>query len=621
MTVAEMTFTEHLGELRTRLVRAAVAVLVGFFVAYNWHIELFDLVAGPLKDALASHGVYKLQALQVTETIIVYMKVSIVAGLIGVGPFVLYQVWAFVAPGLLPKEQRWVIPIVAFSSVFFVIGVAFAYEVMLPFVTGFLVEMTQEGGQVEMMLTISNAFSFSLVTMLLFGFIFELPLAIFFLSILGLVTHKGLLKFFRYFVVVAFIGGAILTPPDPISQTLLAVPVIGLYGLGILIAFLVGRRRTATGELKPIVGSRLIVTVVVAMALVGGIIFFALELLKPSLHATDLVPRDATFVAGLTPANLSDVADDALGGAAQAVASGSADTAKAVRDVISQGGVGTVVVIGDEEGHRAIIVDGGASGGTVPAGLEDGEGTTGAVIDEDVLVFGSRELVQAVVRCRSDEESCMAADSGHKGRLTELRQAGPAWLYAPEASEGWRALFPYGSEVETARTVSAVLSVGDGPVTVWSLELESEAAARAFRSRVLSWRDQRNRDAAQEERSARQDVELRDLERKTSALAKATREALGALAATRPPEGEDPAAFAVRRETLLAKLDGLARELEHAAPDAQGIAGHPLDEQENLIERLPKSDLRDWDVTTEGAAVELRLRLSQRGLLALLSGA
>ena len=133
-----MSLYGHLSELRSRLTWSLGAVFIGFFIAYGFHLELFDLVVYPVREALAERGLYRLQALHVTESIFVYLKLSAVVGIMGAFPFILYQIWAFISPGLLEEERRYVTPIVIFSSIFFALGVLFSYTVLLPFVTGFL---------------------------------------------------------------------------------------------------------------------------------------------------------------------------------------------------------------------------------------------------------------------------------------------------------------------------------------------------------------------------------------------------------------------------------------------------------------------------------------------------
>ncbi|MEC9073398.1 MAG: twin-arginine translocase subunit TatC, partial [Myxococcota bacterium] len=190
-----MSFSSHLGELRTRLIRGAIALVLGFFVCWSWRVELFGLLSSPISEALADNGIYRYQAIHITESILVYLKASFVAAILLTAPFTFYQGWAFVSPGLLNKEKHFLIPVTFFTVVFFLIGSAFAYQVILPFITDWLVKLTLEGGQADVMVTLQNAFSTSLVFLVMFGLVFELPLVIFFLSLFGIVTRKGLTSF------------------------------------------------------------------------------------------------------------------------------------------------------------------------------------------------------------------------------------------------------------------------------------------------------------------------------------------------------------------------------------------------------------------------------------------
>ena len=238
-----MSFTEHLAELRTRLLRSVIAVTVAFGVAWGFHDALFRALARPVLAGLRAHGIYSIQALQVTETIGVYLEVSLIASAVLAGPYILYQVWAFVAPGLYPRERRLVTPVVGLVSAFFVLGVVFAYFVFMPMVVDYLVGFTVAGGDITLLPTVERTFSLSVTFLLVFGLVFELPLLLFFLALLGVVDHNRLLRFGRYFVVVAFVVSAILTPPEPVSQVLMALPLAVLYFVGVAFAWVAGMVR------------------------------------------------------------------------------------------------------------------------------------------------------------------------------------------------------------------------------------------------------------------------------------------------------------------------------------------------------------------------------------------
>ena len=303
---AVMTFREHLGELRKRLVRIAAILLVGFVIGWEFRKEIFEFLSGPITEALADNGIYHYQAINVTESIIVYLKSVFLFALVVFSPFVFYQVWAFVGPGLLKKEKDFVLPLTVFSVIFFLIGGAFAYQVIVPFVTDFLTRMTIEDGAVELLVTMQNAFSTSFVFLLMFGLVFELPLIIYFLALFGAVTPKSLIKFYRYFIVLSFILAALLTPPDPISQALMAIPLNVLYGFGVLVAWVVVRTRErieASGDEGRRVGAESIRMLGAGLMLIlvatGLVIGFIQTLPPPKLDA--LTPRDTQWVVGYNP--------------------------------------------------------------------------------------------------------------------------------------------------------------------------------------------------------------------------------------------------------------------------------------------------------------------------------
>lgn len=306
-----MTLTEHLAELRSRLVRGVVAVAIGFFVAYSFHEELFEIVARPVLQALRAHGIPTLQALQVTETITVYLQVSLVAALIGTAPYLFYQAWAFVAPGLYARERRLVRLVAGLVSGFFFLGVLFCYAVFLPLVVDYLVGFTQASGSIRLLPTVEKTFSIVTLFPLVFGLVFQLPLVMFLLSLLGIFDHRRLLKVSRYFVVLAFVLAAIFTPPDPLSQVLMAVPITLLFFVGVAFAWVGGLLRE--GGLRT-----------VARVVAGGVVgvFAALVVASAFLwnrprHDPDpanLVAGDAWYAVRADPASrLGKAAIAALG--------------------------------------------------------------------------------------------------------------------------------------------------------------------------------------------------------------------------------------------------------------------------------------------------------------------
>ncbi|PIV99907.1 MAG: twin-arginine translocase subunit TatC [Deltaproteobacteria bacterium CG_4_9_14_3_um_filter_63_12] len=246
---ARMGFLEHLNELRTRLIRAAVALVVGVLICFFFAETLYAWLLMPLMDALPENkkSVYFLNPV---EPFLVYLKVSFLAGLFVASPAVLYQIWKFVAPGLYPREKKAVLPFVLFGSLFFVGGALFCRYVVLP--TG-LEALMGVGFQTELFdvqsqITMDEYFGVATKLMLAFGVVFELPVVVLFLSWVGMINHKTLLRHWRGFVVGAFVVGAILTPPDVMTQLMLAGPIMLLYLLSIGIAYLFGNRNAAPPE-------------------------------------------------------------------------------------------------------------------------------------------------------------------------------------------------------------------------------------------------------------------------------------------------------------------------------------------------------------------------------------
>jgi sec-independent protein translocase protein TatC len=243
----ELSFFGHLMELRARLVRIAAALLIGFIAAWNWRIELFSALTAPVWHVLQRHGISHLRVLDVTEPIAIYMNVSLIAAVTLTSPYTFSQVWAFIAPGLYRRERRAVLAVVGPSVLFFVLGLLFAYWVMIPFSVEFLIGLGLENPEIAVELTVANTIRFELTFLLLFALVFELPLVMAFLAALDLVGYQAYGRFFRYWIVAAFVIGAILTPPDVVSQVLLSIPLILLYLLGVLAAWVIHVRRAGRG--------------------------------------------------------------------------------------------------------------------------------------------------------------------------------------------------------------------------------------------------------------------------------------------------------------------------------------------------------------------------------------
>lgn len=228
----EQPLMAHLFELRTRVIRIAIGIVVVFLPCFYFSRPLFTYLSGPLLVHMPNHS--SLIATGVTAPFLVPMKLSLMVAFAVSLPWTLYQVWMFVAPGLYMAERRLVTPLLVSSTLLFYLGMAFAYYVIFPIVFGFFVSVAPAG--VTVMTDISNYLDFVLKMFMAFGIAFELPVAIFLIVWAGFVTPKQLGGYRPYVLVAAFAAGMLLTPPDVISQTLLAVPIYLLYEVGLFTA-------------------------------------------------------------------------------------------------------------------------------------------------------------------------------------------------------------------------------------------------------------------------------------------------------------------------------------------------------------------------------------------------
>ena len=239
--LAESTLISHLLELRDRLLRALLAVLIVFLPLVAFSNQLFTLLARPLLDKLPEGT--SLIATSVVAPFMAPLKLALVASIFVAMPYVLYQVWAFVAPGLYRHERRFALPLFLSSVLLFYVGVAFAYYVVFPLMFAFLATTTPEG--VRMMTDMSSYLDFVLLLFFAFGVAFEVPVAVVLLAATGLVKVESLKKHRGYVILGIFVVAAILTPPDAVSQCFMAVPMYLLYEFGILFAqYLVRQRAT-----------------------------------------------------------------------------------------------------------------------------------------------------------------------------------------------------------------------------------------------------------------------------------------------------------------------------------------------------------------------------------------
>ena len=237
MSDTEDSFLSHLFELRDRLIRALASVLVVFVCLFPWAKELYALLAQPLLASLPVGG--QMIATDVVGVFLVPMKVALMVAFLIALPYVLYQVWAFVAPGLYAHEKKLALPLVAASVVLFFIGMAFAYFLVFPTVFGFMAKVAPDG--VAWMTDIEKYLSFVMSTFIAFGVTFEVPIIVIVLVQMGIVSLAKLRELRPYVIVGAFVIGAIFTPPDVISQLMLAIPLCLLYELGMLMARFVSK--------------------------------------------------------------------------------------------------------------------------------------------------------------------------------------------------------------------------------------------------------------------------------------------------------------------------------------------------------------------------------------------
>ena len=234
-----MTLLEHLGELRKRLVRGFLAILIGFFACYGFAQQLFYYLSLPLLKVMPADS--KFIYTGVAEGFFVDMKVAFVAGVFVACPFLFYQIWAFIAPGLYEEEKKYIIPLALSSALFFILGGVFCYFGVFPFAFEFF--MSYSTDNIVAMLSIDEYLSFALKMVLAFGLIFEMPLFSFFLARMGLITAQKMRDVRKYAILAIFVVAAILTPPDVFSQLMMAGPMLVLYEVSIWVAALVGKKK------------------------------------------------------------------------------------------------------------------------------------------------------------------------------------------------------------------------------------------------------------------------------------------------------------------------------------------------------------------------------------------
>jgi sec-independent protein translocase protein TatC len=246
-----MSLLEHLEELRKRIVWAVLAIAIAFIPCWAYYRKIFQFLVAPLHRI---DPTMKLAYLALTDPFILYFKMAAFTALFIASPFLLYQLWAFIAPGLYSRERKLAFPFIFFTTLFFLAGGAFGYYVAFPMGARFLLGL---GSDLQAVITADKYFGFLLTVILGLGLMFEMPILILLLSLLGVVSPRMLLRFWRHAVVIIFIAAAIITPtPDVVNLCIFAVPAISLYFLGVSAAFLAARyRRRREAELAAAEGA------------------------------------------------------------------------------------------------------------------------------------------------------------------------------------------------------------------------------------------------------------------------------------------------------------------------------------------------------------------------------
>jgi sec-independent protein translocase protein TatC len=239
MADEKLSFTEHLEELRKRVIRCVIAIVIGFSISYAFSKTIYDFLARPLINALPPGS--SLIFTTPTEAFLTYLKTAFFAGILLASPVILHQVWRFITPGLYEKERNSVTPFMIISAFLFLAGAAFGYYFVLP--SAFRYLMGFASSSIHALPSMKEYFSFASMFLFAFGIIFELPIFILFLAKLGIVTYPMLCKFHKYAIILCFFLAAVLTPgPDPFSQIMMAVPLLILFEVSLLLAKVFGKK-------------------------------------------------------------------------------------------------------------------------------------------------------------------------------------------------------------------------------------------------------------------------------------------------------------------------------------------------------------------------------------------
>ena len=241
MENGKLPITDHLEELRWRIVKCLIAIAVGFFITYSFSRQIFNLLTYPLISAMPEGG--KLIYTSLQEAFVTYLKVSLFSGIVLATPVIFYQIWKFVMPGLYENERRYVFSFVITACFFFLLGAGFAFFVVFPF--GFKFFLSFSTDRIAALPSMKDYLNLCMSLLLAFGFTFEMPVIMFFLAKMGLVNHQMLRRQRKYAILIISIVAALLTPPDVLSMALLGIPLWILYEISIWVAYFVGRTKAA----------------------------------------------------------------------------------------------------------------------------------------------------------------------------------------------------------------------------------------------------------------------------------------------------------------------------------------------------------------------------------------
>jgi|SRR5579871_87075 len=248
-TMPTMGFLDHLEELRKRIVYSIIAVALGCAACWGYRERIYEFMQRPIMDALRKNGLpEKLVYLNPTEPFNLYLKIAALAGLFLTSPFVLYQVWLFISPGLYRREKKYVVPFMVSTIGLFTCGGYFGYRIVYPRALDFLIDF---GRKMQPMITIGEYTQLFLSIVLGMGLIFELPVIVFFLAFMGILSPGFMLKHFRYAILIIFVIAAIVTPtPDVVNMCIFAAPMVGLYAVSVGVAWVVHPKQREARKAK-----------------------------------------------------------------------------------------------------------------------------------------------------------------------------------------------------------------------------------------------------------------------------------------------------------------------------------------------------------------------------------